>query len=442
MSVENIISAKVEQNAAAAQPADFSTAMIAGYHNKWADLQRRYDSLQGMLDDGFVAGEPIYQSAVALLANGYSGEFVVGRLQSPYTESYKVTPANVIENQVFSLRITRPDGTSDTITHNALVADTVETVCDALKVAIDALSLPLTVTDNVTDLDIVADNAGEHYCIDILSRFENLQLQDNTLAPAGLDADLSAIEAINDDFYGVTLERASAAQAQVLAVWASTRRLLSFYATSDYDALTSATTDVGSLLQASGQKRITGFWAEAACEYADAAWMGTIMSNNPGVEDAVYQELVGVSQTGRLTANMRANLRAKNLTYFQLCGTQARTFDADGGGKTANGDFIDITRGTDWYVNLSQTNLANAVLGGNLPYTNASVEVLKAVQRATNNFAVGRGFIDANHTVTAPTIEEVPAATRQERCFGDIVSTARYAGKIRKVKDLCLSLSF
>ena len=98
---------------------------------------------------------------------------------------------------------------------------------------------------------------------------------------------------------------------------------------------------------------------------------------------------------------------------------------------------IDVIRFIDWLRAQMQERVALLIIanGGKLPYTDASVGLVKGELRAVLNEGIRRGGLspDVPATIIAPKVADVSTADRNARRLPDVTFNARLAGAIHKV---------
>ena len=86
--IDEIVSVNVLVQSAPLTPAGFGRAAIFGVHTRFAEDFRLYTSIQGMLDDGFLATDPETVEATSLLAQSA----ISGRRVPDFYQARRLTP--------------------------------------------------------------------------------------------------------------------------------------------------------------------------------------------------------------------------------------------------------------------------------------------------------------------------------------------------------------
>ena len=126
--------------------AGFGVPLLVGYHTRFAERVRSYTSAAAMLDDGFVATDPLYQAALVLMGQSVKPPvFKIGRRAGAATQTVRYTPLAATEGLVFSGSIG-----GATWTRTAPAASSVGAECTAIAAAINALAPAFTATASST----------------------------------------------------------------------------------------------------------------------------------------------------------------------------------------------------------------------------------------------------------------------------------------------------
>lgn len=410
----------------------FGTPLVFAYHNEFVDKVRTYTRLEDAVADGIestgnTAGA--YHAMLAIFSQSPRPKQVkLGKRASAFTQSLRIVPATAVEGEVIRLSIGALGADLSDIVREIPASSTVALEIDALKIAIDALNLDVTCTDNTTSLDIVADVAGTLF--DIADR-QNLTLEDRTAAPAGLADDLDAVVLYDDDWYGLALDSNSIAEVQAIAAKVETYRKVFAYNNSDTICGTSSTSDVFSELEADALYRTFGLFSQdSLLNYSGAAWLGEGLPYPPGSSTWAFKTLRGVT-VDRLSTTVDGNVKGKNgNTYTAIKGKNITAK-----GVSAAGEFIDIAVGRDWL----QARLEEAVFGAitavrKVPYTDNGVDIIKAAVKAVLTAGVRAGFLASFEEPTAPKVADVSDADRANRLLPDVSFSATLAGAIHAVE--------
>ena len=221
-SISDIVSVEITTATTGVTRQNFGRPMLAAYHSVFGERARLYSNLRGLTDDGFATSDPVYLMAQKLLsASPKVKDFYVGRRALPMSQSINLTPTDVTEGLVYTVTVTGPGATTgESFTYTCGAAETVAGITAGLVTAMGAATGNWTPTDNTTDLDIDADNAGELFNVQVDAWMD---LKDNTTDP-GIATDLAAIATYKDDWYCLALDSCSEAEANAAAAWLRPKR--------------------------------------------------------------------------------------------------------------------------------------------------------------------------------------------------------------------------
>lgn len=408
----------------------FGTPLVFGYHTLYPDKVRTYSNLDEAVADGLTStgvGAGAYWAMAACFAQNPRPEQVkLGRRDTAFSQSLRIVPTTAVAGAIISFEIRALGDEWHTITREVPGSSTVADEIDALKIAIDALNLDITTTDNTTSLDIDADNDGELF--DIRNR-KNLTLADRTALPSGMVDDLAAVVAADSDWYGLGLDSNSEAEIAAIAEKIETYEKVFFTGNADSAVVSSATDDVLSDLQDQGYFRTAFFFnGRHLLSYTGIAAMAENFPYPPGSSSYAYKTLAGVTNDVLSSTEIDYVLNKGGNVYIEVARTK-NTFK----GLMPSGEWIDTVIGRDWLKAREEESVFGALRGARkIPYTDNGVDLIKAAVRAPLAAGVRNGFLAATpaYTVTAPKVADVDIADRQNRHFPDIKFQATLAGAI------------
>lgn len=265
----------------------------------------------------------------------------------------------------------------------------------------------------------------------------NLTIKDATADP-GLAADLDAILAANADWYGLLLDSQGYAEVATAstgaAAWTEANKRLLVVQTADGLVLSAASiTDLGYVLKAAGYARTSFIYTPGLyTEWHAAAWMGERLPAEPGSDTWAFKQLRGVSSY-ELTDTQRDALEGKNGNHYLTAGGNAITYP----GKSASGEWLDVTRFIDWLKARMRERIFGVQLNGpKIPFTNAGIGRIVTEVRAQleDGRTVGGIDPDVPFTVTAPLASEVSSADRAARVLSGVEFNAKLAGAIHQLE--------
>lgn len=429
MSLNSIVDVSITTATASVAQQGFGTALIAGYHTKYADLVRTYDAADGLtalVSDGFASTHPIYKAAQALLSqNPKVTQFKVGKLSELDKQSIKIVPV-AFNSTAYEITI---GGEAITFTSDATA--TVAEICTGLTTAINAATGAFTAVDGVTDVTVTADNAEQCFVYKSYD-LAKLKLTDVTGTNSVLATDLGAIEAYDGDWYGLILANQPEADIAAAAAWVETKVKFLIVDNCDQAIVTNSTTDIASDLAAGTYARTSLFFHKCPGEYMGAAVMGKIFPYDPGSYTAAFKSLAGVTVDDLKTAEI-GYIEAKKANYYVTVAGSNRTFF----GKSASGEYIDVTIFVDWLRARLQERIYSLLINSaKVPFTDLGIALVVAEVRAQLQEGINVGGLAADPApvVTFPLAADVSALNKNNRFLPDINFTATLAGAIHTLE--------
>jgi hypothetical protein len=350
---------------------------------------------------------------------------LIGRRANRPTQTISVVPTVFGEGYVYSIEIE-----DETATYTVQSGDVLADIIAGLTTAIDALTGPVNATDvSSTSMTIACTTVGR-----ILSMTLDpavFTVTDATTDP-GLAADLSAILAENEGFYGLLIDSNGRAEVEAAAGWVETRDRLFLGDSDETDVINPlASSDLMSELNGLARLRSALLYTggKIGQGYA-AAWMARMFAAfDPGVATWAYKTLAGVAAYELTSSQQGAIDTKKGNRYSRLFGTSNTLF-----GFVCSGEFLDVVHGLDWLrARLIERLFLLLRTNPKLPFTDASIAIVVAAVREILQLAVDVGVL-ASFEVTAPTVAQVPLADRAARRLPNVNFIARLAGAIHLIE--------
>jgi hypothetical protein len=464
-SLSDVVNVTVLTEASQISRAGYGTCLILGgaaAARVETTLAKTYTSPSELLTAGYLATDPEYLAAVALMAQSpCPASFKVAKRSNLPTQSIKVTPTA----QHSTAYVVSVDGVNATYTSDS--SATVAEITAGLKTAIDALAPSLswvkntakvvgdkikhssriyecitagttenadnvgpavatnprsqditdgtvhwkfigvvpTTTDGTTYLTVAAPIAGEFMRI-VPADLNLLRAQQSHVNNA-IATDLAAIELFDADWYALVDCFPSHAATLAAAAWIETAKKMLGVAATDAGICSSATDDIATAIKAAAYARTFVIFHPDHGYFAEAAWLGARLPLDPGSETWGYVTLAGVpvvvltpSQQNYATGlSASAFATGKAANIYVAIGGQAATWPGIVGAR----EFIDKIRGTDAMKNDMQVNvyerLVSASNGGKkIPFTDSGIAIVKAAMAKTLSKYVDLGFLTEGTT--------------------------------------------
>ncbi len=433
-SIDTIVQVTITKDTATVSRVGFGTPGLLVYHTTFPEAARVYGSLQEMTDDGFATTDRAYLMATAIFAQSPKpAQIVVGRRSNAPLRDVKLTPqAPLLASTAYTVTI---NGTDFTFTTD--VDPTVAEITAGLVALINAGTEDVLATDNTTDLDIekAATPGGVATAgIPFTVEFDTTQftIADNTTDP-GIAADLTAMRAVNDTFYGLVSDALSAAEISALSTPIEAAKKIYIAESQDSDILGSGSSDIASTLQASALDRTAvAYHPAAGVEHYGSAWLGDRLPSDPGSSTWKFKTLATV-EAYELSTGEQANADGKNANHYQPVAGINITAE----GVMSGGEYIDVTRFIDWLeARLKEDVFRTLAVNPKIPYTDLGIQTVVNDVEGVLKEGITRGGLAADPApfVTAPRATEIAASTKATRVLPDIEFQATLAGAIHKVQ--------
>lgn len=436
MSIQDIVNVQISTTAIQIEQEGFGVPLIMGYDcpGGFTERVRFYTSAAALVTDGFSATGGTYLMAAQVFAQAPKlPRIAVGRCALKPTQRWAVTP--VAGNTViYKMKV---NGNAISFTSDG--SGTVTEIIAGLKIAIDALSLAITVSDQTTYMRIVANAAGVFFDVSVDDITKLGILQDH--ADPGSVTDLNAILLEDATWYGVLSPMSSvdviSSGTTGISFWAETNK--KFYVAASQESETaqhalSGATDAAAVVKTALRTRTSVIYHPRPGQFADAAWVGDQFSEDPGASQWGLKELVGVDGVA-LTATQRANILAKNANVYETLASVAVTNK----GHTASGEWMDVIRDLDWLHSIIETDVVNALITSKkIPYTDEGVALIEGIVKADLKRAVVAGVLAASPApaTTTTKVSLISGADKAARKLTGLRFSGTLAGAIILVDPL------
>lgn len=257
--------------------------------------------------------------------------------------------------------------------------------------------------------------------------------------------ELSAIENVQDDWYGFTLTHDIRNQANIMsaAAWAQPRKKLFGTYTNQLIAFDpSSSLDIGSLLGALLYDRTFIHWGNEADIYPEVSTLARLATVDYQVPNSAitvkFKEQPGVPLAD-LTGSQRTALLDKSYNIQVSRGGKAGIEE----GTVANGEFIDVIHSLDWLEDAIATGVYDVVASAptKIPMTDPGVAILQTEVEvhlgvATAAVILASQVVDGEllpaFTTSAVSMADYPDTLQKARIGPPISFEGRIAGAIHK----------
>lgn len=342
---------------------------------------------------------------------------------SPHT--YELTvPAAPVTGQIVAVKFYK-DGTEYTFSHTVTPGQTQNQVAVALAALIDAHGLFIAPAPGAGVISVTtATNTVAKFLIASLTNVTSKEVT----ASLAYDTAITNLRVNDDDWYGLAMDEVSEANmsAVMTAIEAAKKIFIGRYPGRPADA--DAYGDTKQSITRSGFFYIPG---GQEMEFPDCALLGRMLPTEPGAETWAFKRLAGCTPVA-LTSAEKTGLRTAHVLFYETIAGVQITRD----GWALSGRYFDITHGVDWLeARIAERIYYLLASRGKLPYTDASVDLVRAEVLAQLRIAIDRNVVkaDPEPIVTAPKVANVAPADRAARILPDVKFTCEAAGAIHKV---------
>lgn len=418
----------------------FGTGLILGSNGTFGEnTVRSYADLDEVLED-FESTDDEYLAASAYFGQDRKPEEVkIGVRATPVAMVQTITfSADLITDNVVTIDV---DGETVTQNFDTLHLTTMTALADKIA-AKDGVATAvvggvgnrvITCTAATAGIpftlsDAVVTGGATQATITIATTVENV----------GVVEDLTEIALFDNDWYGLILCDRDAADVELAAEYIEANEKIFGTVTEDPNCLTSASTDIGSILQDLNYDRTFVIYNEDSDDYAEAAWMGLMFPAETGSETWNFKQVSGVVASV-LTTTQRNYLKSKNINWFE----EYSGYDIMQRGMMASGEWIDVINGADWLkARIEEDIYYLFITVGKVPYTDNGVSMVEGRIRARIEEAIDKNIIrrapeeydGQDYIVEFPKVADVPASDRADRLLPDGVATCMLAGAIHKAE--------
>jgi hypothetical protein len=357
----------------------------------------------------------------------------------------RVMITQTVPNQAYTVKIngstftyTAPiDVTDDLQIAAGLVAE-INTLYPLPPLVPVAKKQPVSATDNLDgSFEIEADVAGTGFTIKVAS-LESMTVEkgliiDPYTASATVTADLTAIAAVNNDWYALASTTRDTPTVKLIAAWVEARVKLYGIASDNANIINVAsgvdTTSIAAFLNINGYVRsFVIYHQDSQDDFPECAWFGAALPLQPGSETWMFKNLKTIPYSN-LTTTQETNAFDKACNTYEYVGGVGITQQ----GTVAQGEYIDIIRGVDWLTSTIQSYVYSVLVNNpKVPYTDAGIAQIEGEVRRALQLGVDNNFIAADpaYTISVPRASAVAPIDKTNRILKNVRFQATLAGAI------------
>lgn len=422
--LNDVVSVAITSVASKVTQAGFGVPLILSHSAAWVERVREYATLTAVQTD-FATTTPEYKQASKVFSQEpRPPKLLIGRAALKPTQRYAVTPVP-LNSYTYRMKV---NGVEVSFTSDA--SATITEVIAGLKAAIDALALPITVTDQTTFMRVVANTAGAFFSLSATD--SNIGLAQDHADP-GVATDLAAIVLERADWYGLLTHFNSKAYIEAAAAWIEANKRLYVVASCDSamrNTVSSGTDDVGESLKALAYKKTALIDCAGAEDFPDAGAIGKCFPYTPGEETWKFKTLSGVPVFS-YTATQRSNLRAKNVNFYETTSGVNMLEE----GYSSSGDYIDFVRYLDFLeARIQERVFSKLSTAKKVAYNDDGIAIISTEVKGHLASDEDREVLNAGWSVSVPKLATIPLADKSTRILRNVTFSAVYAGAIHSVQ--------
>ena len=247
------------------------------------------------------------------------------------------------------------------------------------------------------------------------------------------DVAYNAIKAVDNAWYGVVITSREKENQFLIANTVKADNKIFGTASSDPNTLIKNDTEnlAYALSQLKSDRIFCIYSSVAANAYPEAAWLGLMLSYEPGSANWAHRQIQGITGEN-LTDDARSNLESIGCNFIAAFAGRNIAF----WGTASSGQYLDLVLGRDWLKTTLQDRVATVLQSVlKVEYTNTGVEQITTAIRTVLEEAAANRFVDKNTIkVTAPLVETVDPATKRDRILPNVFFEAVLSGAVNKVK--------
>ena len=253
----------------------------------------------------------------------------------------------------------------------------------------------------------------------------------DTAGATGWTEALTAIEAIDDDWYGLILESRVQADVEEVAQNFIESRIKQFFAlTSDADVKNGVASNVLENLNAAALDRTSVWYSDDTDNHLASAVVGLQLPKDPGSTNWAHKTVSGPAFDA-LTPTQQNNIESDNGNqYIRVAGINTTQF-----GQVVSGEYIDVIRGADFLqARIQELVFFELINSEKIPYTNDGIAQIENRLREALDLGVNNQIINPDFTITVPDVADISVLDKGNRFLPDVEFQATLTGAINKVQ--------
>lgn len=441
MSLADIVNVTITRETQAITRAGFGTLLIAGPNVNTSSRLTYYtdsSSIASALVNG--SSDPEYASAIdALAQNPRVARIALGHVAGTkiITDDAGTYTAGDVVVSVNGNEITESFDTDKDTTLTNLAAS-IQALSEISTAAYSSVAHTITITP-------VSGGVASVENIDLTGITGDMTMDLSASITEDWSDALDAINAEQDDWYGLTITSRTEADVLDVAEWAESNEKIFFTASNDsgiIDDSEATATDIAKQLKDFGYDRtVVNYGRNADTEYPDSAYFGKLGPYDPGTYTAAFKKLASIT-VDDLNPTESQNVRDKNANTYENIGDVNITRE----GTVASGEFIDIIIFIDWLKSRITENVYSILVNKlKVPYTNDGIAAIDGSIKQILQIGQNRGGIsptsfddDGNqiggYYTETPNLQDIADQDKIDRLLQDVKFTAFLSGAIHKVR--------
>jgi len=243
-------------------------------------------------------------------------------------------------------------------------------------------------------------------------------------------AALTAIQAVDNDFYGIVIESRAKADIEAVAQWTEAQIKVFIAVSGDQDILDQTAGNVLEVLNGAAYNRTLLLFSGDTDDHAGAALAGLQLPKVVGSTNWAYQTLAGITADNLTTTQCNYIQGLNGNVYVTVNDINHTQF-----GRVVGSEFIDVIRGADFI----QARIQERIFFGKInleriPYTVNGIGLIESWVRSILQQARDTNGILESFETSVPEIADINPTDIANRCLPDVTFVGVLAGAINQTK--------